>query len=29
MEATGYIDHFARQNLPPQEQWPVLLLDSN
>lgn len=29
MEATGLIDHFARNNLPPQEQWPVLLLDNN
>lgn len=29
MEATGYLDHFARNHLPPQEQWPVLLLDQN
>lgn len=29
MEATGYIDHFARNHLPPLEQWPVLLLEQN
>lgn len=29
MEATGYLDPFARNHLPPQEQWPVLLLDQN
>src|SRR5690554_2962949 len=29
MEATGLIDQFARNSLPPQEQWPVLLLDNN
>ncbi len=29
MEATGYIDHFARQHLPSQDQWPVLLLENN
>lgn len=29
MEATGLKDQFARNNLPPQEQWPVLLLDNN
>ena len=29
MEATGLTDQFARNNLPPKEQWPVLLLDNN
>lgn len=29
MEATGLQDPFARNNLPPQDQWPVLLLDNN
>jgi 2-aminobenzoate-CoA ligase len=24
---SGHIDHFARRNLPPPEQWPDLLLD--
>lgn len=24
---TGHEDHFARQNLPPQDQWPTLTLD--
>ena len=24
---SGHVDNFARQNLPPSEQWPELLLD--
>jgi 2-aminobenzoate-CoA ligase len=24
---TGHVDHFARDNLPPADQWPDLLLD--
>jgi 2-aminobenzoate-CoA ligase len=27
MEPSAHIDTFARDNLPPQEEWPVLLLD--
>jgi len=27
MEPSAHVDTFARDNLPPQEQWPVLLLD--
>jgi 2-aminobenzoate-CoA ligase len=27
MEPSAHIDTFARDNLPPQDQWPVLLLD--
>lgn len=29
MEATGQVDHFARNHLPPHDQWPVLLLENN
>lgn len=29
MEKTGLTDQFARNNLPPKEQWPVLLLENN
>lgn len=29
MEATGHTDQFARNHLPPLEQWPVLLLENN
>ncbi|WP_322012122.1 AMP-binding protein [Paraburkholderia sp. J12] len=28
MEATAHVDTFARDNLPPESQWPVLLLDN-
>jgi 2-aminobenzoate-CoA ligase len=27
MEPSAHVDTFARDNLPPQDQWPVLLLD--
>ena len=27
MEPSAHVDTFARNNLPPQDQWPVLLLD--
>jgi len=27
MERTAHIDTFARDNLPPREQWPELLFD--
>lgn len=29
MEPTGLVDQFARNHLPPLDQWPVLLLDNN
>src|SRR3546814_3432921 len=29
MEASAYTDTFARDHLPPLEQWPELLLDGN
>ncbi|MBC8747188.1 MULTISPECIES: AMP-binding protein [Paraburkholderia] len=28
MEPSAHVDTFARDNLPPQDQWPVLLLDN-
>jgi 2-aminobenzoate-CoA ligase len=28
MEATAHVDTFARDHLPPDSQWPVLLLDN-
>ncbi|MDR5767171.1 MULTISPECIES: AMP-binding protein [unclassified Caballeronia] len=28
MERSAHIDTFARDHLPPQEQWPVLMLDN-
>jgi 2-aminobenzoate-CoA ligase len=28
MEATAHVDTFARDNLPPEPQWPELLLDN-
>lgn len=28
MERSAHIDTFARDNLPPQDEWPVLLLDN-
>jgi 2-aminobenzoate-CoA ligase len=28
MEPSAHIDTFARDNLPPQDQWPVFLLDN-
>ena len=28
MEPSAHVDTFARDNLPPQEQWPVFLLDN-
>jgi 2-aminobenzoate-CoA ligase len=28
METSAHVDTFARDNLPPQEQWPVFLLDN-
>lgn len=28
MEATAHVDTFARDHLPPEAQWPVLLLDN-
>ena len=27
MTTTGHIDTFARDNLPPKEQWPELLFE--
>ena len=27
LEASGYSDHFAREHLPPREQWPELVFD--
>ena len=27
MEKSGHVDSFARDNLPPQAQWPHFLLD--
>ena len=28
MEPSAHVDTFARENLPPQDQWPVFLLES-
>jgi len=28
MEPSAHVDTFARDNLPPQDQWPVFLLDN-
>jgi 2-aminobenzoate-CoA ligase len=28
MEPSAHVDTFARDNLPPQDQWPVCLLDN-
>ena len=28
METSAHVDTFARDNLPPQDQWPVLMLDN-
>ena len=28
MEPSAHVDTFARDNLPPQDEWPVLLLDN-
>lgn len=28
MEPSVHVDTFARDNLPPQDQWPVFLLDN-
>ncbi|HKT97651.1 MAG TPA: AMP-binding protein [Paraburkholderia sp.] len=28
MQPTAHVDTFARENLPPEAQWPVLLLDN-
>ncbi|TDV11389.1 AMP-binding protein [Paraburkholderia caballeronis] len=28
MEPSAHVDTFARDNLPPEDQWPVLLLDN-
>ncbi|HEV3104890.1 MAG TPA: AMP-binding protein [Trinickia sp.] len=28
METSAHVDTFARDNLPPQDQWPALLLDN-
>jgi 2-aminobenzoate-CoA ligase len=27
MQPSAHVDHFAREHLPPESQWPVLLLD--
>ncbi|CAD6542887.1 Benzoate--CoA ligase [Paraburkholderia kirstenboschensis] len=29
MEPSAHVDTFARDNLPPQDQWPVFLLDNS
>src|SRR5690606_40831952 len=29
MERSGHVDTFARDHLPPPEEWPELLLDGN
>jgi 2-aminobenzoate-CoA ligase len=28
MEPSAHVDTFARDHLPPQDQWPVFLLDN-
>jgi len=28
MQPTAHVDHFAREHLPPETQWPVLLVDN-